>query len=60
MYKRIVIFFSLFMLSIGLLILKIYSISDGNWLCDAAANQSTYRLDIAKLRGLYMIVNLNQ
>lgn len=51
MYKRIVIFFSLLMLSISLLILKIYSISNGNWLCDAATNQSTYRLDIAKLRG---------
>ncbi len=59
MYKRIVIFFSLFMLSISLLILKIYSISDGGWLCDAAANQSTYRLDVAKLRGTIYDCRLN-
>ena len=32
--------------------LSVYSISQGDWLSEAAANQNTYRVEIAKLRGM--------
>ncbi len=51
MYKRLIIIFSLFMFVFSSMIIKIYAINQGKWLSSVAQNQSSYRLDIAGIRG---------
>ena len=51
MYKRILIFFSMLMISLGFAVLNTYKISRGEILCDAAARQSSYKLKVAAMKG---------
>ncbi len=51
MYKRIIVFFSLLMVLLGVGIINTYKISQGEILCDAAAQQSSYKLKVASMRG---------
>lgn len=51
MYKRIIVFFSIIMFAIGIAILNTYKISQGDMLCDAASQQSSYKLKIASMKG---------
>lgn len=51
MYKRAVVFFSLLMVLLGVGIINTYKISHGDILCDAAAQQSSYKLKVATIRG---------
>lgn len=51
MTKRLNIFFSIIMLSICILMVKIYLISNKDDIIEAASNQSFYNINIAKARG---------
>lgn len=51
MYKRVVIFFSMLMVAMGVAVYNTYKISKGEMLCDAAARQSSYKLKVATMRG---------
>lgn len=51
MYKRILIFFSMLMVSLGIAVLNTYKISRGEIFCDAAARQSSYKLKVAMMKG---------
>ena len=51
MYKRILIFFSMLMVSLGIAVFNTYKISRGEILCDAAARQSSYKLKVATMKG---------
>lgn len=51
MYKRVVIFFSMLMVAMGIAVYNTYKISKGEVLCDAAARQSSYKLKVATMRG---------
>ena len=51
MYKRAVVFFSLLMVLLGVGVVNTYKISRGEVLCDAAAQQSSYKLKVASMRG---------
>lgn len=49
--NRILILFSLLMCCVCAIIVKIYSLSYGGWLSQAAVTQNTYKLEIARTRG---------
>lgn len=49
--NRILILFSFLMMTICAMIVRIYTLSEGKWLSQAATNQSTYKLEISKTRG---------
>ncbi len=51
MYKRVVIFFSMLMVAMGIAVYNTYKISKGEMLCEAAARQSSYKLKVATMRG---------
>ncbi len=51
MYKRVVIFFSMLMVAMGIAVYNTYKISKGEMLCDSAAKQSSYKLKVATMRG---------
>ncbi|MDR3179197.1 MAG: penicillin-binding protein 2 [Oscillospiraceae bacterium] len=51
MEKRITILFSIFMILICCVIFNLYFLSQVNWLQEAAINQHSYRLKVAKFRG---------
>ena len=51
MYKRIIILFSIIMVAFGIAIMNTYKISKGDMLCDAAAQQSLYKLKVASMKG---------
>ncbi len=51
MYKRVVIFFSMLMVAMGIAVYNTYKISKGEMLCDAAARQSSYKLKVTTMRG---------
>lgn len=52
MNKRITIFFSFLMFAFCSVIIRLYIISTGDWLSEAATNQSSYKLTVSKPRGL--------
>ena len=49
--NRILVLFSFLMVTICIMIVRIYGLSEGKWLSQAATNQSTYNLEISKNRG---------
>ena len=51
MYKRTIVFFSLLMALLGVGVANTYKISRGEVLCDAASQQSSYKLKVASTRG---------
>ncbi len=59
MYKRIIIFFSLLMVAIGSALFNTYKISRGDFLCEAASRQSSYKLKVATMRGNIYDCNKN-
>lgn len=59
MYKRIVMFFLFLICCLCVGVVKIYSISVGEWLCAAAAHQGSYKLKVAGTRGNIYDCRLN-
>ena len=60
MGRRTVILFSLIILCCCLMILRVYSLAQGDGLSEAAARQSSYRLDIAHFRGAIYDCNMEK
>lgn len=58
MSRRVAAFFAVFMLTMFLLLLNVYTISTGSGLAETANRQSSYRLSVAKTRGTIYDTNL--
>ena len=51
MGKRIAVFFTIIMLGFCFLMFRLYFLSNGDWLCEVAAQQNSYTVNISKCRG---------